>query len=96
MYLDIQKNGYVKEKDIESLYCENDKLFLPDRFIEGTCPNCKDEEARGDQCDKCQKLLTPLELINPRLHRRVAACSIVYPSGTVTRNSPALPLANTS
>jgi methionyl-tRNA synthetase len=66
MYLDIQKNGYVKEKDIESLYCENDNLFLPDRFVEGTCPSCKDEEARGDQCDKCQKLLTPLELIKPR------------------------------
>ncbi|MHA2180127.1 MAG: methionine--tRNA ligase [Promethearchaeota archaeon] len=66
MYLDIQKNGYVKEKDIESLYCENDNLFLPDRFVEGTCPHCKDEDARGDQCDKCQKLLTPLELIKPR------------------------------
>jgi methionyl-tRNA synthetase len=66
MYLDIQKNGYVKEKEMESLYCENDNLFLPDRFVEGTCPNCKDDGARGDQCDKCQKLLTPLELIKPR------------------------------
>jgi len=66
IYLDVQKNGYVKEKDIESLYCENDNLFLPDRFVEGTCPSCKDEDARGDQCDKCQKLLTPLELIKPR------------------------------
>jgi methionyl-tRNA synthetase len=66
MYLDIQKNGYIIEKEIESLYCENDNLFLPDRFVEGTCPNCKDDDARGDQCDKCQKLLTPLELIKPR------------------------------
>ncbi len=66
MYLDVQKNGYVKEKEIESLYCENDNLFLPDRFVEGTCPHCKDDDARGDQCDKCQKLLTPLELIKPR------------------------------
>ncbi|MFX0081274.1 MAG: methionine--tRNA ligase [Candidatus Hodarchaeota archaeon] len=66
MYLDIQKNGYVKEKQIESLYCENDNLFLPDRFVEGTCPNCKDEGARGDQCDNCQRILTPLELIKPR------------------------------
>ncbi|MFW9896765.1 MAG: methionine--tRNA ligase, partial [Candidatus Thorarchaeota archaeon] len=66
IYLDIQKNGYILEKEIESLFCENDNLFLPDRFVEGTCPNCKDEEARGDQCDKCQKLLTPLELIKPR------------------------------
>ncbi|UCD01641.1 MAG: methionine--tRNA ligase [Promethearchaeota archaeon] len=66
MYLDIQKNGYILEKEIESLYCDNDDLFLPDRYVEGTCPNCKDDGARGDQCDKCQKLLTPLELINPR------------------------------
>ncbi|MFX1572683.1 MAG: methionine--tRNA ligase [Promethearchaeota archaeon] len=66
MYLDIQKNGYITEKEIESLYCENDGLFLPDRFVEGICPNCKDDGARGDQCDRCQKLLTPLELIKPR------------------------------
>ncbi len=66
MYLDIQKNGYISEKEIESLYCENDNLFLPDRFVEGTCPHCKDDGARGDQCDKCQKILTPVELIRPR------------------------------
>lgn len=66
MYLDIQKNGYVIEKEIESLFCGNDNLFLPDRFVEGTCPHCKDDGARGDQCDKCQKILTPLELINSR------------------------------
>jgi len=66
MYLDIQKNGYISEKEIESLFCENDDLFLPDRFVEGTCPHCRDDGARGDQCDKCQKILTPLELINPR------------------------------
>jgi methionyl-tRNA synthetase len=66
MYLDIQKNGYVKEKEIESLYCENDDFFLPDRFVEGTCPKCKDEGARGDQCDNCQRILTPVELIEPR------------------------------
>ena len=60
MYLDIQKNGYILEKEIESLYCKNDVLWLPDRFVEGTCPHCKYEDARGDQCDNCQKLLTPL------------------------------------
>jgi len=65
-YLDIQKNGYVFEKEIEMLYCENDKFFLPDRFVEGVCPHCGDENARGDQCDKCQKLLTPVELKQPR------------------------------
>ncbi|MFX0105674.1 MAG: methionine--tRNA ligase [Candidatus Hodarchaeota archaeon] len=66
MYLDIQKNGFIFEKEIESLYCQNDNLFLPDRFVEGICPNCEVDDARGDQCDKCQKLLTPLELIKPR------------------------------
>lgn len=65
-YLDVQKNGYVFEKESETLYCENDKFFLPDRFVEGVCPHCGDENARGDQCDKCQKLLTPLELKKPR------------------------------
>ncbi len=65
-YMDIQKNGYIFEKELESLYCEHDKLFLPDRFVEGICPHCKAESARGDQCDKCQKLLTPLELKRAR------------------------------
>ncbi len=65
-YLDVQKNGYVFEKELETLYCENDKFFLPDRFVEGVCPHCGYENARGDQCDKCQKLLTPLELKKPR------------------------------
>jgi len=65
-YLEVQKSGYVFEKEIESFYCENDSLFLPDRFVEGTCPHCGDENARGDQCDKCQKLLTPLELKKSR------------------------------
>lgn len=64
-YRDIQKNGYIFEKENRSLYCTHDKLFLPDRFVEGTCPHCGYENARGDQCDKCQKLLTPLELKEP-------------------------------
>jgi len=65
-YLDVQKNGYIFEKEIEILYCKTCSMDLPDRFVEGTCPHCGDERARGDQCDKCQKLLTPLELKEPR------------------------------
>jgi len=65
-YLDIQKNGFIFEKEIECFYCEKDGLYLPDRFVEGTCPHCVFEDARGDQCDNCQKLLTPLELNKPR------------------------------
>ena len=48
-YLEIQKNGYVFEREIESLYCEHDEFFLPDRFVEGICPHCDAENARGDQ-----------------------------------------------
>ncbi|TFG25333.1 MAG: methionine--tRNA ligase [Promethearchaeota archaeon] len=65
-YLDIQKNGYIFEKEIESLFCKKDNLYLPDRFVEGICPHCEYENARGDQCDNCQKLLVPSELKNPR------------------------------
>jgi len=65
-FLEVQKNGFIFEKEIQSPYCDHDKLYLPDRFVEGICPHCKDDRARGDQCDNCQKLLTPLELINPK------------------------------
>ncbi|MCK4280481.1 MAG: methionine--tRNA ligase, partial [Candidatus Lokiarchaeota archaeon] len=67
-YLEIQKNGYIFEKETDEFYCENDNLFLPDRFIVGTCPHCGFDAARGDQCDSpdCGKLLTPIELIEPR------------------------------
>ncbi|MHA1901736.1 MAG: methionine--tRNA ligase [Promethearchaeota archaeon] len=64
-YRQVNKNGYVSSKEEEMFYCEHDKLFLPDRYIEGTCPHCGSEFARGDQCDTCGKLLEPEELINP-------------------------------
>jgi methionyl-tRNA synthetase len=67
-YLQVQKSGYVYVEENDALYCEHDKLFLPDRFVEGICPYCKMDRGRGDQCDNpaCGKLLTPLELISPR------------------------------
>ena len=63
-YLDVQQNGFIFEREIESLYCPTDNLYLPDRFVEGICPHCGAPGARGDQCDnpECGKLLTPLEL----------------------------------
>jgi methionyl-tRNA synthetase len=63
--LQIQKNGYIFEEETQMLYCEHDQRFLPDRFVEGKCPNCGAEGARGDQCDKCGKLLEPTTLIEP-------------------------------
>lgn len=62
----LHKNGYTLRDHVEQLYCPTCKLFLADRFVEGTCPHCGYEDARGDQCDKCQKLLNPTELKNPR------------------------------
>ncbi|KAK6456955.1 methionyl tRNA synthetase [Scheffersomyces xylosifermentans] len=66
IFLKLHKNNYLEERTTEQLYCEEHKSFLADRFVEGTCPNCQYEDARGDQCDKCGNLLDPLQLINPR------------------------------
>jgi len=53
---------HIYNKSINSYYCENCKRFLPDRYIEGVCPHCNKEGARGDQCDCCGKLLDTFEL----------------------------------
>jgi methionyl-tRNA synthetase len=63
--LEIQKNGYIFSQDTQMLYCEHDQRFLPDRFVEGKCPYCGCEKARGDQCDLCGKLLEPTLLVDP-------------------------------
>ncbi|MEM2987808.1 MAG: methionine--tRNA ligase [Candidatus Bathyarchaeia archaeon] len=61
----IYRNGYIFTKETEMLYCEKCKRFLPDRFVEGKCPHCGHEPARGDQCDNCGRLLEPTTLIEP-------------------------------
>ncbi|MBE0452608.1 methionine--tRNA ligase [Roseovarius autotrophicus] len=58
--------GLIREVSEMQMYSRADQRFLPDRYIEGTCPNCGYESARGDQCDNCTKQLDPVELINPR------------------------------
>ena len=63
--LKIYENGYVFVQDDIVPYCPHDRIYLPDRFIEGQCPYCGYPRARGDQCDNCGKLLHPTELINP-------------------------------
>ncbi len=57
--------GLIEEVDETQIYSKADGRFLPDRYIEGTCPNCGFEDARGDQCDNCTKQLDPTDLINP-------------------------------
>jgi methionyl-tRNA synthetase len=63
--LEIEKNGYIFSEETQMLYCEHDQRFLPDRYVEGKCPYCGCEKARGDQCDSCGKLLEPTALIEP-------------------------------
>ncbi len=65
-FLKLYERGYIFTKEDELPYCPVDKIFLPDRFVVGTCPYCGYEEARGDQCEKCGALLEPKQLKNPR------------------------------
>jgi methionyl-tRNA synthetase len=65
-YTKVLENGYIYSEDVPLLYCPRDARFLPDRFVEGTCPYCGFEEARGDQCDNCGRLLEPTDLKAPR------------------------------
>ena len=70
MSQDIFKNIYDKgqfvEETTEQYYDEKNKTFLADRYIIGTCPKCGNENAYGDQCERCGSTLSPEELINPR------------------------------
>lgn len=66
IFLKLHKNGYIREQTIEQLYSEASKMFLADRYVRGTCPHCGYEDARGDQCENCGKLLDPTDLIDPR------------------------------
>ncbi|GEN85122.1 methionine--tRNA ligase 2 [Sporosarcina luteola] len=63
VFLKLLDNGFIYKKDVEQTYCEFDERFLPDRFVEGICPNCG-SQARGDQCDNCGSILDPLDLFN--------------------------------
>jgi len=62
----LDEAGLIREVAEEQVYSVDDGRFLPDRYIEGTCPNCGYDSARGDQCDNCTKQLDPTDLINPR------------------------------
>ena len=61
----LEDNGLIEERTDRQIYSVDDQRFLPDRYVEGTCPHCAYEKARGDQCDNCGRLLDPIELKNP-------------------------------
>jgi len=65
IFLNLLNNGFVTKKKLLLPYCQNDRRFLPDRWVEGTCPYCKFKPARGDQCENCGRLLDPQDLIEP-------------------------------
>ncbi len=61
----LESKGLIEERTDKMVYSVDDRRFLPDRYVEGTCPHCGFEKARGDQCDNCGNLLDPVDLINP-------------------------------
>jgi methionyl-tRNA synthetase len=61
----LEENGLIEERVDQMVYSVADKRFLPDRYVEGTCPHCAYPKARGDQCDNCGRLLDPVDLIDP-------------------------------
>eukprot|EP01080_Neovahlkampfia_damariscottae_P000102 gene102-4351_t len=65
IFLNLYKNGYMEEGSLDQLFCETCQRYLADRYVRGTCPNCEYDDAAGDQCDKCGKLLNPSELVKP-------------------------------
>jgi len=66
LFLRLLERGYIFRQVMVSTYCTNCKRFLPDRYVEGTCPHCGYDDARGDQCDHCGKQLDPADLLSPR------------------------------
>ncbi|KNC51102.1 MRS-1 protein [Thecamonas trahens ATCC 50062] len=62
----LHSAGLTLEQEVTQLYCEACAKFLADRFVEGTCPKCGYNNARGDQCDGCSSLLDPTDLVEPK------------------------------
>eukprot|EP01133_Synstelium_polycarpum_P006251 gene6251-7248_t len=66
IFMKLHNKGLTSIDEIEQLYCEKCSMFLADRYVEGVCPHCAFEDARGDQCDACTKMLNPTDLLRPR------------------------------
>ena len=66
IYNRLKENGFIKSRTISQLFDPEKAMFLPDRFVKGTCPKCKAEDQYGDNCEVCSATYSPTELINPR------------------------------
>ncbi|MGX2949452.1 methionine--tRNA ligase [Ursidibacter sp. B-7004-1] len=66
IYKKLKANGFIKSKVISQLFDPEKNMFLPDRFVKGTCPKCKAEDQYGDNCEVCASTYSPMDLINPR------------------------------
>lgn len=65
-YMKVYGKGFIYKEEVELPFCPKCMMFLPDRFVIGACPYCSFEDARGDQCDNCGRLLEPSRLVEPR------------------------------
>ncbi|MBP9842122.1 MAG: methionine--tRNA ligase [Simkaniaceae bacterium] len=74
-FLDLLNNGYIEERVTDQLYSEQDHQFLADRYVEGTCPKCGFNKARGDECQKCGASYEALDLIQP--HSKVTGSPLI-------------------
>ncbi len=63
IYNRLKKKGLIYKKEMDLMYCEHDKRFLPDRYVKGVCPKCGASDQYGDQCEKCGTTYTPVDLI---------------------------------
>ncbi len=66
LFRTLHANGYIDTRTTEQFFDPEAGRFLPDRYVEGTCPNCGSPDARGDQCETCGKTLDPIDLVDPR------------------------------
>ncbi len=66
IYNRLHANGHIQTRTISQLYDPEKGMFLPDRFVKGTCPKCKSEDQNGDSCDDCGATYSPTEVLNPR------------------------------
>ncbi len=66
VYTQLKEKGFITSRTISQLFDPEKEMFLPDRFVKGTCPKCKAEDQYGDNCDNCGETYSPTDLINPK------------------------------